>query len=455
MSRATYRGNHSFFRFEQWRQKHFTPFGYSASLLIGICSILGLNMYRNQIYMLLALLLALLAVSVIRSRFFRPRLDAERTLPKYATVGEKLAYRVEFINRDPKKWDGLSCRENTGDPRPGYEEFMSEKEPREDKRNAWDRKVMYHRWAWLVHRNRQGETREIPLPVLPPNGRITVRTEVLPLKRGYLDLTGITVTSPGPFGLYRGVKEISIHQRVLVLPRRYPLPSLRLPGTRRYHSGGVALSSSVGNADEFVSLRDYRPGDPQKHIHWKSWAKTDRLIIKEYQDEYFVRHALILDTFIDNGNRESFEEAVSTAASFVFTVRSQESLLDLMFVEDQAYCFSSGRSLGYSGNMLEILACVKGNRKEEGSITALSALVMKHTPLLSGCICIFLSWDRERKQLVSNLLARGVPLKVLVFAEALPPPDAGETSEPDPMKHLPEDFHLFKPGEAEEGLARL
>ena len=57
------------------------------------------------------------------------------------------------------------------------------------------------------------------------------------------------------------------------------------------------MASSVGESEEFVSLRDYRRGDPMRHIHWKSWAKTGKPIVKEFQDEFFVRHALILDTF--------------------------------------------------------------------------------------------------------------------------------------------------------------
>ena len=44
------------------------------------------------------------------------------------------------------------------------------------------------------------------------------------------------------------------------------------------------------------SLRDYRPGDPLQRVHWKSFARTGRPVVKEYQDEFFERHALVLDT---------------------------------------------------------------------------------------------------------------------------------------------------------------
>ena len=82
-----------------------------------------------------------------------------------------------------------------------------------------------------------------------------------------------------------------------------------------------------------MSLRDYRPGDPLRRVHWRSYAKTGEPVVKEFQDEYFTRHALILDTFAVPGGDEAFEEAVSVAASFACTLLTQESLLDLLFLE--------------------------------------------------------------------------------------------------------------------------
>src|SRR3970282_2553914 len=108
--------------------------------------------------------------------------------------------------------------------------------------------------------------------------------------------------------------------RVVALPRRYRLPRLVLPGRRKHQPGGVALATSVGASEEFLALREYRPGDPLQHIHWKSFARTGRPIVKEFQDEFFERHALVLDTFSHAGGEAAFEEAVSIAASVLYTL---------------------------------------------------------------------------------------------------------------------------------------
>jgi uncharacterized protein (DUF58 family) len=205
----------------------------------------------------------------------------------------------------------------------------------------------------------------------------------------------------------------------------------------------------VGDSEEFVSLRDYRPGDPLRKIHWKSWAKKDRPVVKEYQDEFFVRHALILDTFQEATSSESFEEAVAVAASFACTVQTQDSLLDLMFVGTEAFCFTSGRGLAGTDKMLEILACVRPCT--DRPFSALPPLVIQRASLLSGCICILLSWDEERKKLIAHLRALNVPVLVLVISDKEGKSDSGFGL----MKDHPGDLRFLHPGRIKEDLAKL
>jgi uncharacterized protein (DUF58 family) len=211
----------------------------------------------------------------------------------------------------------------------------------------------------------------------------------------------------------------------------------------------VALASSIGDSEEFLSLREYRPGDPLRRIHWKSWAKTNIPIVKEYQDEFFVRHALILDTFQVEENHEFFEEAVSVAASFACSIQTQESLLDLMFVGPEAYCFTSGRGLAHTDKMLEILASVIPCRDKPFS--TLHSLVLERAALLSGCICVMLSWDADRQKLVHHLHALGLPLLVFVITGG----DKDPAFDPGLKKDVAENIHVLRVDAIEEGLARL
>jgi uncharacterized protein (DUF58 family) len=234
-----------------------------------------------------------------------------------------------------------------------------------------------------------------------------------------------------------------------VLPKRYILPRLVLPGNSEYQPSGVALASAVGQSDEFIALRDYRPGDPLRHIHWKSVAKVDRLIVRENEDEFFVRYALILDTFAGVEQEEIFEEAVSVAASFVCSIQTQESLLDLLFVGTEAYCFTAGRGVGHVDRMLEILAAV--DLCKDKAFPSLETLVLQHASQVSGCVCVFLSWDEPRQRLVKLLQSLQVPVRVCVVTDEQ---EMGPL-EPGPMKDQPQNFHHLRTGKIQETLSRL
>jgi uncharacterized protein (DUF58 family) len=170
--------------------------------------------------------------------------------------------------------------------------------------------------------------------------------------------------------------------------------------------------------------------------------------VKEFEDEFFVRHALVLDTFDDEPNGEVLEEAVSVAASFACTILTQESLLDLLFVGNQSYCFTAGRGLAQADQMLEILASVKNCADKQ--FESLEHLVINHIVVVSGCICVLQRWDDARKQFVKKLRALGVPLLVLVIMPPLKNKlDAG------PLREEPDNFHILEIGHIEEGLAKL
>ena len=412
---------------------------------LGGSGVVGLDTNRTVAYQAFAFLVALLAIAAVSSVGFRARFGVRRVLPRFATVGEPCAYRVIVGNRTPTAQRGLVLFEDLADPRPTFDEFRRAREPGEDRRNRFDRAVRYYRWAWLVEANRGAVLGEHALPDLPPRGEVEVRREVTPLRRGHVRFAGATVARPDPLGLFNALVAVPAPQSLLVLPRRYPLPDVQLPGTRKYQHGGVALAGSVGDSEEFVSLRDYRPGDPLRRIHWKSWARIGKPVVREYQDEFFVRHALVLDTFVEIERSPVFEEAVSVAASVACSIQTQESLLDLLFVGPEAYCFTLGRGLGHLERMLEILACVRACRDKP--FETLHRSVIERHATLSGCICVLLAWDEARRALVRHLRALGVPLLVLVVTE------------PGSAAELPAaaggDVHRLEVGRIAEGLARL
>ena len=445
--RYLYRNYHTFASITHRFHRRVTLAGWMVLGGAVVAAAVGADTNASLCYQTFALLTCVVVCSAACTPFGRPDLSLERVLPKFGAVGERLRYRIVIRNKSKRSENALHLIEELPDPRPSFHEFVSTAEPGEEGRNWLDRTYGYYRWRWLMRRNRYAQIQEQVVPDLPGGAERSIEAELMPLRRGVLRLTGTTVACPDPFGLFRSLGKIPGPQSVLILPRRYEMPAFNLPGSMKYQMGGVSMASSVGESEEFVALREYRPGDPLRRMHWKSFAKLGKPIIKEYQDEFFVRHALILDTFGGPAEEEVFEAAVSVAASLACTVQNQDSLLDLMFVGPQAYCFTSGRGVGQIDRVLEVLASVQVCQERE--FDALESLVLTHAADLSGCLCVFLRWDEPRQSLVRSLISRGVPLRVLVIS-------AEEVElAPGPMSAQPENFHLLPAGRIAEKLASL
>ncbi len=408
--------------------RRFTAAGFLALGTLVTAGALGIDTNQTLAYQIFTFLCALLAAAMLAAMLLRPKFQVARVLPRMITAGQAFDYRLRVKNLGTRRADGLVLLEDLCDPRPAFAEFRSAL-----------RFPTYRGWWRLALRNQIADIDETTLPALAPRAEAEVRVQGLAYRRGTLRLEGATVARADPLGLFRSLARVALPDKVVVLPRRYSLPQLNLPGARRYQHGGVTLASSVGESEEFMSLRDYRPGDPLQRIHWKSYARSGKPVVKEFQDEFFERHALVLDTFTGRDDAV-FEEAVSLAASFACTLDTQESLLDLMFVGTESYCYTAGRGQMQQGSLLEILAGVRASA--DGTFRRLHDAVLARRAALSGGVLILLAWDEARQALVRALQQSGLPLKVLVVSER-------------DVEAAPAWLRVLAPGKIQEGLAEL
>ncbi|RYD32242.1 MAG: DUF58 domain-containing protein [Verrucomicrobiaceae bacterium] len=294
------------------------------------------------------------------------------------------------------------------------------REPGEEERNAFDRKLF--RWQWLTQQNRTftgGFSRQDMELVAGEQARITM--ELTPLRRGVIRLDDLRVLLPDPFGLFQRCRRVKAPAATLmVLPRRYALPTIVLPGGAAFKISGESNTNSIGTSGEFVGLRDYRPGDPLRQIHWKSWARTGRPIVKEVEDNHYPRYGLIVDTLSDQWTDQQFEEAISVAASFAASLDTNESLLDLMFIKNEAHIVTAGRGVERAEKLLEVLAGVSPER--HGNFDRLAQLVLRHRDDFTSCLVIFNGWNDERSRFLDLLGRNGILCVPLIIGIGSPPP---------------------------------
>jgi len=445
MRRVLYRALRAVSALDHWLRERLTDAGWVALGVGAAAAAAGLDTGQTVTYRAFTFLAAALLLSWAASLFFRARVDVRRDLPRFATATEPCSYRVAITNRGARPLAGATLLERFGDPRPAFDEWRRAREPGEERRNWWDRTTGYFRWRWLIERRLPRDTTRAEVPDLAPGETRELRFELTPRRRGRIDLAGLTLGRADPLGLVRGLVRVPAPARLVALPRRYRLPPLVLPGRRKYQQGGVSLAASIGDSEEFLALRDYRPGDPLQRVHWKSYARTGRPVVKEYQDEFFERHALVLDTASARGEDATFEDAVSLAASFVYTVDTQECLLDLLFVgagDGAVHAHTAGRGQMQPAHLLEVLAAAAPS--DAAAIPALERAVAARRDGVSSLILILLAWDEPRRRLAAALRGAGAELRILlVCPEGEVPADA------------PPGMGVLHPGRIEEGLAAL
>ena len=59
---------------------------------------------------------------------------------------------------------------------------------------------------------------------------------------------------------------------------------------------GQHRSPHRGASVEFAQHREYTPGDELKHLDWKAYARQDRYVVKQFEDETNLRVFLLVDT---------------------------------------------------------------------------------------------------------------------------------------------------------------
>ena len=110
-------------------------------------------------------------------------------------------------------------------------------------------------------------------------------------RRGRLRLTRCEVATRYPFGLFRAWAVLHPEVDCII----YPQPAANAPplpeggegrGTRQVRSGD----------DDFAALRDYRPGDTPGRVAWKALARSDKLLVRQFESGQAAERVLDLDS---------------------------------------------------------------------------------------------------------------------------------------------------------------
>jgi uncharacterized protein (DUF58 family) len=357
----------------------------------------GLATVDIPVYQLFCVLFSTYLVVWLTNLLYRPKLKVTGDLPGRVTAGELITAEIELTN---ESW------------RPAYDLML---------------------WFIGLQKSIQLESAFTAIPRLAPGQSAVLPLELRPMRRGVYKLPYLRPHSTFPFNLMRSGSTQFPLKPLIVMPQFHVLQSINVPVGLRYQPGGVALSSNVGESPEYIGNRDYVPGEPVKHLDFRSWARLARPVVREYQEEYYCRIALILDTWIPKRRmpKEGFpelESAISLSASIADSLSATEHLIDIFAAGPELYVFRAGRQLAHFDNVLEILASVAPCQKDPfGKVTP---AVADELTSITTAICVFLDWDDSREELARTIIESGCQLKLIIVRDTQTssplPDDLGE-----------------------------
>jgi len=125
---------------------------------------------------------------------------------------------------------------------------------------------------------------------VPAAGSAQAELPVPAARRGWQPLGRVMLETRFPLGLFRAWSYVEPECRCLVYPRPEPgalpppAPSLQAGGARAHAQG----------SDDFSGLRDYQPTDSPRHVAWKSAARSESMLTKQFAGEAVAELWLML-----------------------------------------------------------------------------------------------------------------------------------------------------------------
>jgi uncharacterized protein (DUF58 family) len=102
---------------------------------------------------------------------------------------------------------------------------------------------------------------------------------------------------------------------------------------------GMHPSPYHGFSVEFAEHREYVPGDDIRHIDWKVWSKTDKLYLKQYEEETNLLLYLLLDAsesmaYASADNVTKLQYAQFIVAALAYLILQQQDSVGLVVYDD-------------------------------------------------------------------------------------------------------------------------
>lgn len=183
-------------------------------------------------------------------------------------------------------------------------------------------------------------------------------------RRGMFALKGVRISTRFPFGIFlKGRKESAVAD-VTVYPAVTPVSSARLETISRNANSTdrELMAFAKGNGTELRSMRDYVFGEDARFIYWKSAAKRQKLLVKEFEKETERKVMVLFDNYSAKDSDPAFEDMVDETAGVISHFIEHGFSVGLKTLVNEASPAPGSAQLFKLLKTLAVMTSVKENR---------------------------------------------------------------------------------------------
>jgi uncharacterized protein (DUF58 family) len=192
-------------------------------------------------------------------------------------------------------------------------------------------------------------------------------------KRGIIRIGPLDVVVTDPFGVASSATAAAPVSELTVFPWVDEIVPVPHTSGDDPHAGADHPSALGRSGDDFYALRPYVVGDDLRRVHWKSTARRDELMVRQDELPWQGRVTVLLDVRRTGHTAESFELAVSAAASVITASWRRRDLVRLITTDGNDLGFAAGTA--HAEAIMEFLATVPASSGGtlRGTVDALGA----------------------------------------------------------------------------------
>ncbi|HWS84300.1 MAG TPA: DUF58 domain-containing protein [Ktedonobacteraceae bacterium] len=233
-------------------------------------------------------------------------------------------------------------------------------------------------------------------------------------QRGRFQLGPVIATSDDPFSLFNHRLFLSPASEILVLPRVHQITQLAifaggLPGRGRSSQRALQRTTNA------TTVREYVTGDSLSRIHWRSSARYNKLMVKEFDLDPAIDAWIFLDLHeavqAGEGEHSTEEYGVTIAATIAHYLLHEDLSIGMVVNAERQEFLALDRGDRQMEHVLELLAVVRAGLGPELK----EALTMDafHFGRNSIAIVITPSNSRDWHESLRHLQMRGVQIAVV------------------------------------------